>query len=237
MRHSEVESHGLRSHFKRLVFPKGEAPRMIRGGLLQGVMMQLDFAHHTQRWLGLYERELDSHFRRLSEGIHTAIDVGASDGMYTLYFLAKTSAQKVLVFEPDARNLQLLKGNLELNNLARADRLEIVPARVGASVESGTITLDSFSHSIVPPCLIKVDIDGGEVDLLRGARTLLHLPEMRWIIEVHSKTLEQSCLQMFREAEYRTEVIPNTWWRHFLPELRPGELNRWLLACRETGGG
>ncbi len=182
MRTGQVESQGLKYFLKKSLFPSGLAPRMIRSGLLAGLKMDLDFAHHTQRWLGLQERELYGWFRRLSGGIHTAIDVGASEGMYTLYFLAKIPATKVFAFEPSEDGLRQLKSNLSL------------------------------------------------VSLLEGARNLLRSPETRWIIEVHSKALQEKCLELLQTANYRTLVVRNAWWRNFLPELRPGELNHWIIA-------
>jgi hypothetical protein len=230
MRTGQVESQGLKYFLKKSLFPSGLAPRTIRSGLLAGLRMDLDFAHHTQRWMGLQERELYGWFRRLSGGIHTAIDVGASEGMYTLYFLAKTPAKKVFAFEPSEDGLRHLKSNLALNDLADSPRLEIVPKCVGASTTGQQVTLDSLAEHMNQPCLVKVDIDGGEVSLLDGARNLLRSPETRWIIEVHSNALQEKCLEILRAASYRTLVVRNAWWRNFLPELRPGELNHWIIA-------
>jgi hypothetical protein len=230
MRTGQVESQGLKYFLKKSLFPSGLAPRMIRSGLIAGLTMDLDFAHHTQRWLGLQERELYGWFRRLSDGIHTAIDVGASEGMYTLYFLARTPAKKVFAFEPSEDELRQLKSNLALNGLAETPRLEIVPKCVGASVTEEQVTLDSLAERMDQPCLVKVDIDGGEVSLLDGARDLLRSPETRWIIEVHSNALQGKCLEILQAANYRTLVVRNAWWRNFLPELRPGELNHWIIA-------
>jgi hypothetical protein len=218
---------------KSWVFPSGRLPRLIRFGLLGGLTMQLDLAHDSQRWLGLHERELTGWVRRLARGINTAVDVGANDGAYTLYFLARTSADKIYSFEPSSDCVRELEENLALNNLAEDARLELVARRVGAGVAQDETALDSIVSKIVPPCLIKVDIDGGESDLLVGAHQLLRLPGIRWIIEVHSKALEQDCLHALKGIGYHVEIVHNAWWRHFIPELRPGELNHWLVAYRD----
>src|ERR1700692_2211715 len=234
MRTGQVESQGLKYFLKKSLFPSGLAPRMILRGLRAGLRMELDFAHNTQRWLGLQERELYGWFRRLSGGIRTAIDVGASEGMYTLYFLAKTPAVRVFAFEPSADGVHQLKSNLALNGLGESPRVEIVPKSVGAYATEQQTTLDSLGERIDQPCLVKVDIDGGEVSLLDGARSLLYSSETRWIIEVHSTALQKKCLEILQAANYRTLVVRNAWWRHFLPELRPGELNHWIVALPQT---
>jgi hypothetical protein len=230
MRTGQLENRGLKYYLKRSLLPSGRKPRMIQSGLLSGLKMEMDFAHHTQRWLGLQERELYPWFRRLTEGIRTAIDVGANDGVYTLYFLAKTSADKVLAFEPSAHSLLELASNLALNGLGENSRLEIIPKCVGAFASGEEATLDSYAGRIIPPCLVKVDIDGGELLLLKGAGALLQSGGIRWIIEVHSRVLQKNCLEVLQKANYHTVVVPNAWWRHLLPELRPVEVNDWIVA-------
>jgi hypothetical protein len=117
-----------------------------------------------------------------------------------------------------------------LNGLDKSPRLEIVPKSVGASATEQQTTLDSLRERIDHPCLVKVDIDGGEVSLLDGSPALLRSSETRWIIEVHSIALQEKCLEILQAGNYRTLVVRNAWWRHFLPELRPGELNHWIIA-------
>jgi hypothetical protein len=234
MRFSVTENRGLKAHLKSWLLPAGKTPRRIPLGLLAGLTMQLDFTCQTQRWLGLQERELLGWIRRLSAGIQTAFDVGANDGMYTLYFLTATEARKVFSFEPSAESRDELAENLALNHIAADSRLEIIPKKVGAAAGGEWTDLDSLFTSVIPPCLAKVDIDGGEGELFRGAQRLLSAPWTRWIVEVHSKALEQECLKILRDAGYQTIIVRNAWWRHFVPELRPGELNHWLIAFRSN---
>ncbi len=231
MRRKAEKDFAVKARLKRWLLPRGSSPRVIRSGLLRGLRMEMDLAHRSQRWLGLEERELDGPFQELSRDIQTAVDVGASDGRYTLYFLAKTPARKVLAFEPSPENLSRLRGNLERNRFGSDPRLELVPKFVGIASGDACVSLDTFLESITPPCLVKVDIDGGEVALLEGAPRLLRLPEVRWIIEVHSNELGQRCLEILRSAGYHSIVVRNAWWRVFLPELRPCELNHWLVAA------
>ncbi len=230
MRTSQVENSGIKFHLKRLLLPSGRSVRTVQTGILAGMAMDLDLAQHSQRWLGLQERELNGWFRRLSGGIHTAMDVGANDGMYTLYFLAKTPAQRVFAFEPTSESVEHMRKNLALNGLENDPRLVLVTKMVVADASEQAVSLDSYLDRIEFPCLVKVDIDGGEVLLLEGARNLLAAKGVRWIIEVHSPALQDQCLEILRLANYRTVVIRNAWWRHFLPELRPGDLNQWIVA-------
>jgi hypothetical protein len=217
---------------KSWLFPPGRSVRAIRGGLLRGIPMQVDFACHTQRWSGLYERELYPWFVRLSRGIKTAIDVGANDGYYTLYFAKGTSAERIFAFEPSSECLNELRENLRVNEMRGRKEIEISPLQIGAASSQGTTTLDSIRSKIFPPCLIKVDIEGYEKALLEGAAECLAMDGMRWIIEIHSADLKLACAQILQNYGYKVMAVKQAWWRSFLPELRPAD-NDWLIAFRE----
>lgn len=198
--------------------------------------MELDLMCQTQLYLGFFERELYKWVTKLSTDINTAIDIGAGEGEYTLQFLAKTSAKKVFAFEPSPSNRAQLITNLELNGFAHDARLELSSQFVGSSDDASECALDSLLPLISPPCLIKMDVDGTEVNILHGATRLLDLPQFYWIIETHSQQLEEQCIGILHRAGFVTTIIPHAWWRRFIPELRPSPHNRWLIAIGSIGG-
>ena len=73
-------------------------------------------------------------------------------------------------------------------------------------------------------------LDGGEEQVLNGARNFNNLPGIRWLIETHSQQLEVSCDKILQAAGFQTRIIPNARWRIFVPELRPIAHNRWLAS-------
>lgn len=220
------------SNIKQLFVPKGKLPRRIKAGIFRDLTMELDLTSKAQLYLGLFERELYSWCQKLSSEINTAIDIGADEGEYTLYFLAKTSAKKILSFEPSLSSQKQLTANLALNGLEKDSRLEIFTKCMGALDSDDECTLDSFLAEIMPPCLIKIDVDGPEVDILHGANNLLKLPSIRWIIETHSQQLEEQCIEILNQAGFLTKIVPNAWYRLFIPELRLVAQNRWLVAVK-----
>lgn len=224
---------GILSALKQIVVPRGEAPRAIKAGPFRSLRMNLDLASQFQIYLGLFEREVHAKFRILSANIATAIDIGAAQGEYTLYFLARSRAAKILAFEPSKDSRTELLANLKLNGLASDSRLKISGQFVGSGDDGNMCSLDSFLPLIEFPCLIKMDIDGGEVEVLKGAQKLLQKPQVRWLIETHSPELEQNSNSMLKKFGYDTEIIENAWWRFFIPEQRPIEQNRWLIASKE----
>jgi hypothetical protein len=220
----------LLSSIKQLVVPAGSTPRRVKAGLFRGLTLQVDLSSQTQLYLGLFERELLRWFRKAGADIETAIDIGAGEGEYSLYFLSKTKASRVLAFEPTEDRRRIFKENLELNGLRNDSRLILSEHFVGSSAINSQVTLDSLLSLISPPSLIKMDIDGGELEVLQGAQALLNGGRSYWIVETHSIDLERDCIAQFQAANYRTVVVPNAWWRVFVPELRPIRHNRWLVA-------
>jgi hypothetical protein len=222
----------LLSTLKNLVIPRGRKPRRILAGPFKGITMNLSLRHQAQVYLGLFEKEIHPWLKRLSEGLETAVDIGAAHGEYTLFFLMKTHTATVYAFEPDPSCLPLLDENLRLNGMAESQRLNISTKLVGDSQQQESIRLDSLVSSVGFPCLIKMDVDGAEEIILKGATALNSLPGIRWLIETHSTELEASCVKILSEAGFQTEIIRNAGWRTIVPELRPIPHNRWLAAWK-----
>ena len=217
---------------KNIVFQPERKPRTIVAGPFKGITMALSLRNEAQVYLGLFEKETHPWLTRLSRSIKTAVDIGSANGEYALFFLLKTEAKTVNLFEPDASCLPILRENLSLNRLDHTPRLGISSKLVGDSDGEAEIRLDTLADSIDSPCLIKMDVDGAEERVLRGAARLNGLPGIRWLIETHSAENEISCLNILSNAGFHTRVIRNAWWRVFVPEFRPIPHNRWLAAWK-----
>lgn len=197
--------------------------------------MQLDLHDQTQVYLGLYERELQRWVRLFCRHAVTAVDVGASDGMYALYFLLRTNARKVYAFEPDLLAWEQLMANLRLNGVAGDPRLEVSASAVGQAGHGNVLALDSLLTSIERPAVVKVDVEGAELQVLEGATQLLREGGISWIIETHSAELELACSRVLERGGLQVRVVAPAWWRIVVPETRPMPHNRWLVA-HETAG-
>jgi hypothetical protein len=219
-------------NLKNLVVRPGRQPRKILAGPFKGIRMNLSLRHQTQVYLGFFEKETHPWLKKLSKSISTAIDIGAAHGEHTIFLLLKTGAKKVYAFEPDRSCLPLLAENLKLNAVTQSERLQICAKFVGDAESDREMRLDSLREAINQPCLIKVDVDGAEEHVLKGASLLNQLPDIRWLIETHSKELEAACLGILSDAGFQTRIIHNAWWRFAVPEHRPIPHNRWLAAWK-----
>jgi hypothetical protein len=216
----------MKQKIKQWFFSSGRELRRLRGGLAQGLLMELDLSNQLQCYWGLYEREIFPVIRRLMPSCKSLIDIGANDGYYTMAFL-NSSAKRVIACEPSAVMAQLL-ANAEANGHRRDGRFSIEQRLIGN--EKGMLSIAELVRDLPRPILLKVDIDGGEVNLLESAEDCDFLRELHWVIETHSKELEDLCMQWLCAHRYKARIIPNAFWRRILPEQRPIEHNRWLVG-------
>lgn len=222
----------LLSIIKTAIVPKGRSPRKIVSGPFNGIVMNLDLTTQFQFYIGTFERETQKWIRRLSQGIKSAVDIGAADGEYSLYFLSRTNSSKVYAFEPMSECRERIAHNLRNNHLTDVARFSLSDKMVGAKDNEQSCTLDSLLSRLDFPCFVKMDVDGGETEILTGAASLLRKENVRWLIETHSKALERDCMRILQDSGYTTRMVPNAWWRCIIPEHRPTEHNRWLVAAR-----
>ncbi|MGH9466912.1 MAG: FkbM family methyltransferase [Terriglobales bacterium] len=142
-------------------------------------------------------------------------DVGAFNGTYSLFFSRRVGASgRVIAFEPRAESFATLLANLQRNHITNVLPLHLglgaeagvrrlfmlpgMPTTASMSPEAQTPlrlatgeakveTLDQLVETVPlpPPNLIKVDVEGLEMEVLQGSsRTLAqHLPDL--LIEVH----------------------------------------------------
>lgn len=216
----------MKQAIKRLLFMEGRHLRRLRGGVAKGMLMELDLANQSQRYFGLDERELVATLRSLIPDCRSLIDVGANDGYYTMAFL-QSPAERVIACEPGPPMEQLL-ANARANGYEPGKRFTVERRFIGSGV--GSVSIKELVRDLPRPIFLKVDIDGGEVDLLRSAEGCDCLSDLRWLIETHSKELEEQCVEWLQHHGYRTRLIYNAPWRVLLPEQRPIPHNRWLVA-------
>ena len=218
----------MRQLIKRLLYGSGAGPRKVWFGMGAGARFQMDPAHHTQRMLGLYEAEIAGDFRRCVKRARTLIDVGASDGYFSIIALRLNAQLTAIACEAHEPFEEQARQNYLLNFPDDGPPLEWLPKAVGSG--AGQVTLDAIAKEWPGPFLVKIDVDGGEIDVLQSAPTLLARHDCTLILEVHSPELETGVIDLLQSQHYACRIIKNAWWRCLIPEQRPIELNRWVFA-------
>lgn len=192
--------------------------------------MEIDPAHHTQDIYGLYEQEIGSIVRQYALEANTIVDVGANNGYYTVTLSVLNPQAKIFACEPDSDLKPKCLTNLKLNQLKFDERIQWVSQSIGLKQSDNFITLDQLLLEAKEPIFIKMDIDGGELEALESCTKILDSKTCLLVVETHSKKLEEDCISYLSSLGYKCRIVPNTWWRFFLPELRPIEHNRWFFA-------
>jgi precorrin-6B methylase 2 len=223
----------LKTVVKHTLFgPPGERARTINRGLLKGLRFNIDTASRSMRLLGMEERELTADVQRLSARAISALDIGANDGWYTVYFSSCPSIQKVYAFEPQVDVVRRIQDNLALNDPAFARKVTVVPKMVGNRNDDAWCSIDSAIPDLPMPAIIKVDVEGGEMDVFEGASKTLAKDGCMIVLETHSADLEVRCEKFLKDMGYKTRIVDNGWYRMFIPEARFIEHNRWMIATR-----
>ena len=221
------------SAIKSWFVPSGKQLLTIKFGVFKGLKMNLDLRSQTQVWLGLWEREVYPHLLAFTRRAKTGIDVGSADGVYSLFFLSQPNINRVLAFDPSDSFPASLSAGLAINGFGDDKRAMLIKKYVAAHEDHDHCTLDSLALELEGPCVVKIDVDGGEGVVLQGANKLMHRHDVSWIIETHSVELEQECVQILASNGLTTKIIKNAWWRFFVPEGRPIPHNRWLVAWHD----
>ena len=177
--------------------------------------------------MGTYEEETTRLFVKIIEPGMTVVDIGAHVGYYTLLAAQNTGPSgKVYAFEPESNNFALLEKNVELNNYGNIHtENKAISNSTGprelfiTNLDSGrhsmykheisqtnglsidTVTLDDFLEQI--SCshvdLIKIDVEGAELEVLQGMRRLINnANKMALILEFNPQLLINAGVDPFR---------------------------------------
>jgi len=152
-------------------------------------------------------------------------DVGANIGIYTILF--SKFSKSVYSFEPSPGNLRFLYKMLEINKIknaqvirsAVADFIGVCSFKESNSCATGKLdekgnlkvkvtTLDEFSaKSNIQPDLIKIDVEGAELSVLKGAKNCILNKHPIIVMETHGHEIKKGCLEYLLKMNYR-EIIP-----------------------------
>lgn len=225
---------GLASHLKNRLFRGGEHTYRVPCGLYRDINLVLDLRYNFQLYIGMWELETHRYLDRWTD-YAWAIDIGAGGGELSLFLLKhKPNIKKIIAIEPDSNEVCRMKQNFQLNSELGVDKVMIVEKRVGAGTEGIELALDDLDiERNSAPGIIKIDVDGHEIDVLRGAGRLLRGHCIDLLVETHLLSLEEQSIKILESYGFTTEVIPNGWYRGLVPEQRTTERsnhNRWLWA-------
>lgn len=147
------------------------------------------------------------------------VDVGANVGVYSLW-ASEIDGVDVLAFEPSTGTHVRTTENVELNGLS--DRIRVVRKAVGAErgvarfttgldainqiadgdvgpTELVDVTTIDYELGLHVPAIIKIDVEGKELEVIRGGRQLISRYQPALVIEVNDPA---GLSELLRELAY-----------------------------------
>jgi FkbM family methyltransferase len=219
--------------YVRLVAGDGYTIGRVREGAIAGAQLVYDPRAENQYCRGNYEPDTQAILASLPLDGRVAWDVGAHIGFFSLVLAQR--CRQVIAVEPGPDAARRLRTNAELNDAP----IEVVEAAAGAT--SGTtrlelaadgrmnhvaaegvavrqVTLDELAAAHGLPDLVKIDVEGAELDVLTGGKAVLaHRPFL--LVEAHSPELLASVSALLEESGYEVERSARETEASFTPEL------------------
>lgn len=145
-------------------------------------------------------------------------DIGAHIGLFSIPVAKSFNGVKVVAFEPSSINNKFLNKHIRLNRLANVQQVNClvgekcskaefyedfenvnamgstIPSLYGANSFSRThkdvICVDDFVDEGGPiPTIMKIDVEGAELDVLRGAQNVLEMHNPILVVSLHPRIL------------------------------------------------
>ena len=168
---------------------------------------------------GIYEEfETDLVKKEIHKG-DVVIDIGANIGYYTIMFAKLVGdSGKVIAFEPDPTNYELLKKNIEINGFTNVileqkalsdnpgkmmlslnnentagHHLDFKNENSINSIEVDVLSLDDyFSYKNIKINFIKMDVEGAESNVIKGMSNILKTSKnLKMIVEYNPFAIKQ----------------------------------------------
>jgi len=210
-------------------------------GLLQGYRMKVDWTRHRSFIYGAWEPEVVNALVELVQPGWFVLDVGAHIGFYTLILSKLVGPQgRVVAFEPLPCNFAVLSENIQVNNCTHVEAVnkalldhtcemspdisddEQLPGSVPFSegrgaghIKAGAISLDDFlGDARCPVHFMKIDVEGSESLVLKGASRTIESNHPAMVVEIHhfdgSPADDSPVMRQLREWGYAIRWL-NRW--------------------------
>jgi len=182
--------------------------------------------------LGTWEPEVQTAFASILHPGQVVYDVGAASGFFAVIAArAVGAAGQVVAFEPMPTSADRLRHNIALNQFNNARVLELALGESGGAaklapgmdddqasvnrsgdadqpaeaIDVRVTTIDDLvdKGALPPPDIVKMDIEGAEVEALRGAERTLSERRPVLLIESHNRWNELEPLLSAHQYQYR----------------------------------
>ncbi|MDC3090484.1 FkbM family methyltransferase [Paracoccaceae bacterium] len=138
-------------------------------------------------------------------------DIGAHIGYYSSIFNNVTKSKEVVSLEPDFYSSNLIKKNTNKRGI-------VVNKFIGSELSHNTTTLNDLSSTLnLEPSVIKMDIEGFEVEAFEGGWEIIRNLRPQIFLEIHPKFIHKRHPRAFEKLVdelfklYNIEYARNHW--------------------------
>jgi FkbM family methyltransferase len=207
----------------------------ITGGPAKGLVFPVQMPQDKLMWIGTWELEFAEALQHNVKAGWVCYDIGAYKGYYA-GVMALKGASQVYIFEPMPANAAMINELISLNKnlplhikqMAVSDTVgkasfKLMPEETMGKLNSSSfqegeiemeqltvdcITLDELIKNGTPePDFIKIDVEGAEEFVLKGAIDLLKRKKPFLMIEVHSPEIGKRCLEILDNIYENVKVL------------------------------
>ena len=185
-------------------------------------------------WYGYYEKEVLNLIERVLKPGDVFLDIGANIGYFSLLAASRESKCKVIAFEPAGNIYEQLRANISLNHLTNITTLNAAAGEKSEEKELFLSSADNLGMSslkqpgnfsgktemvkvvaiddwlknsgLTKIDLVKIDVEGGELAVLKGMKETLSKLKPLLIIEINPETLAMFNLKAADLFKYLDEM-------------------------------
>lgn len=221
----------MAANFLKSILPNRPVPTRIWRGPFRGARIVMNPRHSLRKIFGLYEHELNDWLEQALRRVTRVVDVGANDGYFTFgcaaAFRRLGKKGEIIAIENQDQHIVKLRRSIEEQGESGVS-YELVQAYAGRELKPGFVTLDSLGKSgAQTDALVKIDVEGAEVDVVEGGRKWMH-PSNCFVIEVHEERFLSQLKQIFAAQGHSLMQVD----QRPVPLLgrEERELNNWWLV-------
>jgi len=201
----------------------------IPSGKMRGIKWIAKSANPGQLF-GKYEPDQEKVLVDLLKHSTVFWDVGAHVGWYSLLASKYLKHGQIYSFEPNPDNIQYIKQHIRINEINNINLLAYALSssvgqqhfnpnkQQGSLSDDGTLivktlTADQFITDnpnipdLIKPDLLKVDIEGAELEFLEGAKKLLCEDKPTLLLSAHGYQKRDSCIEFLEKLDYKIKHI------------------------------
>lgn len=208
------------------VFPDDcDVVARIPDGMASGLWMQMDPRFDAELARGGHESWMQEILYQVLEPGASFCDVGAHIGFFSLGAARVVGKSgEVVALEPDPRNHGRLVRNVERSEMCNLRALNVA---AWSSPGEKRARLDALLSS--PPDVVKVDVDGAETEVLRGAGPILRSGRSTWLVKAHGAQRLRQVAALLSQSGYAPRVVRE--------EAAPGQETYLIVARPEPRRG